>query len=772
MDIKGKIYQVPVPENSKEPFNPVKGLESKALDIKEQIVNKEKQQQEVVDKFVGKKTQDMAEQISELKKKNNQDWKVTLAEQGADIKTLETQEQKQEMVNRILHDYEEKSYEDTLTRIFNRNALMTKGLEFFENAEKEKQPITVLSFDLDNFGIYNQALGHTFGDVVLQSTAATLLDKFGDKVNVRLGGEEIFISVGQGLTEEQENKIVAEFLEDINSNLNKIFEEQDEKVAEPGFTKKKLERAVLIKRTDDFNKQFEKNPDVMQEVRNEFADLGIQAEATASPAELMNLMLNFLDSSEGKDPETFDRLQKLKQKFNVAVGSATAGILHVETSDFENEQIFSEDQKQIQARINNLLGADIPTGILVSYKEVYDWISQQISSDISEEQKQELSLLKEDIQKNRFGRVIDMVNAIAEETKETQRGTFSRESMNMNQVTQNLIERQQKDQDVEKLEITPEVYAEISADKIKLDQQIETRFQQFKKGFISDDTTLDLETLMTDMDEEVKQKSLAEIKKIQKNFYFDNLTGSYNRQFYNNYIRKEFESFKNEKGKGKQFYSIASLDFDNLKAVNESSGHKVGDLVLLKASEGFQHFTGDKRQGYESLLTKNGFNPEEISEMNMSFIRMTGGEEFVMSFPGLTSEQSTGFVAEMKQQVSDSVAEFLQKNPPHGKTYWEAAAGYIENKIGRTGKEKEFIGTFTFGIAEIADLDEKEKVDKDAIWILRQKADLAGEELKKIEGLSGRGEVITYKDYKKIGPKKYLDQIRSLEKSREKLKSA
>jgi len=80
---------------------------------------------------------------------------------------------------------------DPLTGVANRRAFLEQGARIVQRASTERQPITLLLFDLDRFKSINDAHGHAAGDAVLiefcQIATAQLrpMDLF-----ARLGGEE------------------------------------------------------------------------------------------------------------------------------------------------------------------------------------------------------------------------------------------------------------------------------------------------------------------------------------------------------------------------------------------------------------------------------------------------------------------------------------------------------------------------------------------------------------------------------------------------------
>lgn len=91
--------------------------------------------------------------------------------------------------------------------------------------------------------------------------------------------------------------------------------------------------------------------------------------------------------------------------------------------------------------------------------------------------------------------------------------------------------------------------------------------------------------------------------KISKQAMRDNLTGIYNRNYMNNHIDILKKQNKN--------ISLAIMDIDHFKSVNDTYGHDFGDIVLQEVSKFMKAYIG-----------------------NMDEIYRWGGEEFILSFPG------------------------------------------------------------------------------------------------------------------------------------------
>ncbi len=83
---------------------------------------------------------------------------------------------------------------DYLTNLHNRRYFMQRGAEEFKRAKRNRQALTLLMLDIDEFKKVNDTYGHEAGDMALQQVAATL--KFSlREVDIlgRMGGEEFAV---------------------------------------------------------------------------------------------------------------------------------------------------------------------------------------------------------------------------------------------------------------------------------------------------------------------------------------------------------------------------------------------------------------------------------------------------------------------------------------------------------------------------------------------------------------------------------------------------
>jgi len=118
---------------------------------------------------------------------------------------------------------------------------------------------------------------------------------------------------------------------------------------------------------------------------------------------------------------------------------------------------------------------------------------------------------------------------------------------------------------------------------------------------------------------------LRDITDEVKLYTTDPLTGLYNRRFFNEFLNKEMESCKRY---GRRL-SIAILDIDNFKALNDTYGHATGDDVL------------------KSLAKTMLDNVRTADTVNRY-----GGEEFIIVMPETDRDTATAVIDRLRERIS------------------------------------------------------------------------------------------------------------------------
>jgi diguanylate cyclase (GGDEF)-like protein len=104
----------------------------------------------------------------------------------------------------------------------------------------------------------------------------------------------------------------------------------------------------------------------------------------------------------------------------------------------------------------------------------------------------------------------------------------------------------------------------------------------------------------------------------------DFLTKVYNRR----YFFQEIQSFYKEK----KPFSIAMIDIDNFKTINDTYGHDIGDVVLVALANMFKRNT-----------------------KGADLVARFGGEEFCIALRDVDKKQAIGFFAKLRKNVADHV---------------------------------------------------------------------------------------------------------------------
>ncbi|MBI3252744.1 MAG: diguanylate cyclase [Candidatus Omnitrophica bacterium] len=106
----------------------------------------------------------------------------------------------------------------------------------------------------------------------------------------------------------------------------------------------------------------------------------------------------------------------------------------------------------------------------------------------------------------------------------------------------------------------------------------------------------------------------------------DKLTGLYNLHVYEKHLNNLFHVAK----RYRRVFSLAILDIDNLKSINDTLGHKTGDFVIQKVAE----------------TMRLVFRKSDI------LIRY-GGDEFVVLLPESSEEQAANAIRRLKKEMQN-----------------------------------------------------------------------------------------------------------------------
>ncbi|TSI07389.1 diguanylate cyclase [Lysinibacillus sp. BW-2-10] len=107
----------------------------------------------------------------------------------------------------------------------------------------------------------------------------------------------------------------------------------------------------------------------------------------------------------------------------------------------------------------------------------------------------------------------------------------------------------------------------------------------------------------------------------------DKLTGITNRRFFQEKLEQQVDLYQKE---GKPF-SFLIIDIDHFKKVNDTYGHQIGDIVLVKLA----------------TILKNIMRLEDV-------VSRFGGEEFTVILPATDIEKTISFAKKINQEVEEA----------------------------------------------------------------------------------------------------------------------
>ena len=131
-----------------------------------------------------------------------------------------------------------------------------------------------------------------------------------------------------------------------------------------------------------------------------------------------------------------------------------------------------------------------------------------------------------------------------------------------------------------------------------------------------------------------KNKQLEDLLyKVEYMAITDALTGLYNRRRFHDVLTKEFERSK----RYANAFSIAMLDLDHFKPVNDNYGHQTGDIILKEIAK---------------ILTKS------IREIDTA--ARYGGEEFVLLLPSTNKEGALNLGERVRKTIEMSTFSCIE----------------------------------------------------------------------------------------------------------------
>jgi diguanylate cyclase (GGDEF)-like protein/PAS domain S-box-containing protein len=188
--------------------------------------------------------------------------------------------------------------------------------------------------------------------------------------------------------------------------------------------------------------------------------------------------------------------------------------------------------------------------------------------------------------------------------------------------------------------------------------------------------------------------------------FYDTLTGLLNRNSLNNYIDDQLKLLD----PNRDTLSILFIDFDRFKNINDTLGHKYGDLMLQKASNILMECVNTKEQifrygGDEFVIVLNQTNTAEAESISQKIIHkfsdsilLQGVEVFTTPSIGISLYPHDGNCAEELLKSADMAMYFAKESGKNNYKFFHASIGekasksvIIETELRKALKENQFI---------------------------------------------------------------------------------
>ena len=94
----------------------------------------------------------------------------------------------------LRQELQDQSIRDPLTNLWNRRWFLEAAHRDLKRAAADKEPLSLISIDVDHFKKFNDHHGHDAGDMVLRAVGALMMEQFqGELTPCRIGGEEFVV---------------------------------------------------------------------------------------------------------------------------------------------------------------------------------------------------------------------------------------------------------------------------------------------------------------------------------------------------------------------------------------------------------------------------------------------------------------------------------------------------------------------------------------------------------------------------------------------------
>ena len=135
---------------------------------------------------------------------------------------------------------------------------------------------------------------------------------------------------------------------------------------------------------------------------------------------------------------------------------------------------------------------------------------------------------------------------------------------------------------------------------------------------------------------ELKEK----ISELEKKAVFDDLTGAFRREFFQEKVQEDINQLLEEEDKRREGYreiSILFCDLDNFKQINDTYGHSKGDQILKEVVR---------------ILKENLRDTDVVARF--------GGDEFVIEMMGANKEEAKKRAEVLRDIIKEEILEKLE----------------------------------------------------------------------------------------------------------------
>ena len=131
--------------------------------------------------------------------------------------------------------------------------------------------------------------------------------------------------------------------------------------------------------------------------------------------------------------------------------------------------------------------------------------------------------------------------------------------------------------------------------------------------------------------EEMGESVLSSAKQVRDLAFRDNLTGLPNRHMFSDYLARALA----RAGRQATVLALLFLDMDDFKRINDTLGHRIGDLLLKEMAERLQQ---ELRE--EDFVVRPG------GDDSRDLVARLGGDEFIVVLPAIPEPKTAGQVAQ------------------------------------------------------------------------------------------------------------------------------